>query len=147
MSLFNLYTWATGSKAAFLNSFQNQDEQYEQAQAFWNGLENNAIAFVGLFLALGIAWAWFYYGPYNNMPGRHYRPTHWCIFLGICAVSTFVFTLGAAYLIQAPKLDGAWSIEIKLSLANTLYAVIIYIITSIIYCSYLPTNAYRLLKL
>lgn len=146
MSLFNLYTWATGSKAAFLNSFQNQDELYNQAQAFWNGLENSAIAFVGIFAFTGLLLGCIYYGPYNNVPGRHYHPKHWAILLGVCALITFIVTLGTAYLIQEPKLNGAWSIEIKLSLANMLYALFIYFLTSVIYCNYLPTNAYRLFK-
>lgn len=146
MKLFDIYNWAIGSKASFLNSFQNEEELYAQAQQFWNGLESNAFIFAGIFLVMGAVWAWTYYGRYNNKPGRHYHPKHWVLLLALCAVLTFCLTLGAAYLYEAPKLNGAWPLEIKLSLANTLYALIIYILGSVIYCNYLPTNAYRLFR-
>lgn len=53
MKLFDIYNWAIGSKASFLNSFQNEEELYAQAQQFWNGLESNAFIFAGIFLLMG----------------------------------------------------------------------------------------------
>lgn len=56
MKLFDIYNWAIGSKASFLNSFQNEEELYAQAQQFWNGLESNAFIFAGIFLVMGAVW-------------------------------------------------------------------------------------------
>ena len=43
MKLFDIYTWATGKQASFLNNFNGNDQLYAQAQQFWNTLESNAI--------------------------------------------------------------------------------------------------------
>jgi len=146
MKLFDIYTWATGKQASFLNNFNGNDQLYAQAQQFWNTLESNAIVYFAIFFLLGIGLAYYYYTPFNNQPGRHYHPKWWGIFLGVCFVSTLLLTLGAAYLIATPKLDGAFTLELKLSLVNSLYACVLYVLTSWVYCNWLPTNAYRLLK-
>lgn len=146
MKLFDIYTLLIGKEAAFLNKFQQNDQLYAQAQAFWNKLENNSIVFFGLLILFGVGWAWYYYTPFNNMAGRHYHPKWWLIFMVICFVSTLLLTLGTAYFIAEPKLDGAFTLEFNLSLVNSLYATVLYLFISWIYCNWLPTNAYRLLK-
>lgn len=147
MKLFDIYTLWIGKEAAFLNKFQSNDQLYAQAQTFWNKLESNSIVFFGILLLLGIGLACYYYTPFNKMAGRHYHPKWWVIFMVICFVSTLLVTLGTAYFfIAEPKLEGAFMLEFKLSLVNSLYATILYFLTSYIYCNWLPTNAYRLLK-
>lgn len=146
MKLFDIYTWATGKQASFLNNFNGNDELYAQAQSFWHTLETNAIVYAAIFIIFGIGWACYYYTPFNNQPHRHYHPKWWGIFLGICFVTTLLLTFVSAYLIATPKLNGAITLELTLSLVNSLYACGLYLLTSYIYCNWLPTNAYRLLK-
>lgn len=148
MKLFDIYSKVIGSKASFLNGFQNNDELYAQAQSFWSKLESNAYIFLALFLLLGFGLSLYYYKPFNNRPGRHYQPKYWWIGMAICFVATLLITLLAAYLIAEPKLTGSLGLELKLSLINGLYAVILYFVTSFIYCNGgFTTNAYRYLKL
>ncbi len=146
MALFDIYTWLTGKKVEFLGQFdiEEQKELYYQATQFWNSLESNAYIFVILFAVIGILVAWYYYIPFNNEPGRHYHPKWWGIWLGICFVVTFLGTLGLAYGLATPNLSGTWPIEIKLSLVNGLYAIVLYIITSVCFCIYSKTNAYKI---
>lgn len=148
MNLFTIYTFLTGSKAAFLNNFEDNGQLYAQAQSFWGALEGSAYIYLVEFLVLGVGLALYYYGQFNEQPGRHYKPKFWWIGMGLCFLLTLIATFIAAYLIADPKLTGTLSIEFRLALANGLYAVGIYFITSVIYCNLnLPTNAYRYLKL
>ena len=146
MKLFDIYTWATGKKVTFLGQFdiEEQKELYNQATQFWNSLESNAYIFVILFAVIGILIAWYYYIPFNNKPWRHYHPKWWVFWLCACFVLTFFGTLGLAYGLATPNLSGAWPIEIKLSLVNGLYAIGLYFITSVCFCNYSKTNAYKI---
>lgn len=141
MSLFNLYNWAV-DKSAFLNGFSDNDELYKRANGFITDLESAAIYFLMIFLFIGIGAAVIYYGPFNKEPGRHYHPKYWAIWLGLCFVISLVLTFGVAYVVVKPNLDGAWGVEMKLSLVNAIYAAIVYLITSVVWCNCFKTNAY-----
>lgn len=145
MKLFDIYTFWIGKQASFLNNFNGNDQLYDQAQQFWNTLESNAIVYFAIFFLLGIGLAYYYYTPFNNLPGRHYHPKWWGAFLGICFGTTFVLTLVAAYLIATPKLNGSFWLEVRLSFVNAFYAVLLYLAVSYVYCKckWLPSNAYR----
>lgn len=146
MKLFDIYTLWIGKESDFCNKFQSQDDLYKQAKDFWETLGNLSFVFLIILLVLGIGSAFFYYTPFNKMAGRHYHPKWWLIFMVICFVSTLLFTLGAAYLFAEPKLDGAFMLEFNLSLVNSIYATVLYLFISWLYCNYFPTNAYRLLQ-
>ena len=92
--------------------------------------------------------AYTYYKPYNEKPGRHYKPKHWWIFGGITFVVTFVITLIAVYFMVPPKIDGSFVLELKIAVANAIYSSLVYALISWIWCQFnLPTNAYRYLKI
>ncbi len=101
---------------------------------------------IAIFVFWGIALAIYYYIPYNEKAGRHYRPTHWLGFLLATFLATLVVTLGFEYIAVAPKLGGAFMVELKIALGNAIYASVLYIVTSVVWCNALPTNAYRLFK-
>ena len=130
----------------FSKPFSENKALYNQVKGFWNKLENFSLIIVLIFLILGIAWAAYYYTSYNNSPGRHYTPKHWILLLLATVVVTFFVTLGFEYLAVEPKINGAFLLEVKIAIANALYAALAYLITSIIWCNTLPTNAYRMFK-
>ena len=147
MKLLKLYDWIAGSMTDFTSHFKNNEALYNQARAFWNKLEGSSSIIVLIFVVLGIALAAFYYKPYNNLPGRHYTPKHWFIFLAITFVITFLLTFGFEYIAVEPRLNGAMLLEIKVALGNAIYASILYFVVSVVWCNAFPTNAYRWFKL
>lgn len=147
MKLLKLYDWIAGSMTDFTSQFKNNEILYNQARAFWNKLEGSSSIIFLIFVILGIALAAFYYKPYNNMPGRHYTPKHWLLFLAITFGVTFLLTFGFEYIAVAPRLSGAMLLEIKVALGNAIYASILYFVVSIVWCNAFTTNAYRWFKL
>ncbi len=147
MKLLKLYEWIIGTMSDFAKQFQDKETLYNQARKFWSNLEASSIIIVGIFIVLGILMAYTYYKPFNDKPGRHYKPKYWWIFLGITFILSFLITLGAAYFMVPPKIDGSFVLELKIALANAIYSNIVYVLISWIWCQFnLPTNAYRYLK-
>lgn len=147
MKLLNLYEWIIGTKSDFIKQFQDNENIYNQAIKFWSNLEASSIIIVGIFIVLGLIMAYTYYKPFNEKPGRHYKPKYWGIFLVITFILSFLLTLGAVYFMVPTKLDGSFVLELKIALANAIYSGIVYVIISWIWCQFnLPTNAYRCIK-
>lgn len=147
MKAIELYKWASGSMSDFTKPFQENEALYNQAKGFWRNLESSTMIIITLFLILGVAFAAYYYKPYNDSPGRHYRPVNWLVFLGVTFTTTFVLTWGFEYFATKPVLNGAAMLEMRIALANAIYASVVYFITSVVWCYALPTNAYRLFKI
>lgn len=146
MKLLDLYKWIAGSMSSFTKPFQENEALFNQAKAFWRHLDGSMMVVIAIFIVLGIALAITYYKPYNDKPGRHYRPTHWLIFLAITFVLTFAVTWGFEYIAVKPVLKGAAMLEMKIAMGNAIYASVLYFVTSVVWCNALPTNAYRLFK-
>ncbi len=146
MKLLDLYEWIAGTQSSFTNSFQQNEALYAQAKSFWRQLESSTMITIVIFLVLGIFLAAIYYKPYNEKPGRHYRPTHWLGFLIATFVITLLVTWGFEWLAVTPTLKGAGMLEFKVALGNAIYATILFVLTSVVWCYALPTNAYRLFK-
>lgn len=146
MKLLDLYEWATGSMSNFTKPFQENEVLFAQAKSFWRSLEGITMVTIVLFVVIGILSAIIYYKPYNDRPGRHYRPTHWFAFLGVTFFLTLLATWGFEYVAVRPMLKGATILEFKIAFGNAIYATVLFIVTSVIWCYTLPTNAYRLLK-
>ena len=146
MKLLKLYEWIAGKMTDFLSQFQNNESLYQQARVFWNKLEGISTILLIIFLVLGVLLAFFYYKPYNNRPGRHYTPAHWLFFLLVTFIAGFAVTYCVEYLMVPPRLNGAWKLEFMIALGNAIYASAVYFIVSVLWCNFLPTNAYRLFK-
>ncbi len=145
MKLLYLYKWIAGSMTDFTNQFKDNETLYQQARAWWGHLESISI-FIVLISVLGILFAYFYYSPFNEMPKRHYKPRYWFIFMAITLIFTGLITFLFEYIAVEPRLQGSLGIEIKIAIGNAVYATLLYFVTSVIWCNWLPTNAYRLLK-
>lgn len=147
MKLLNLYEWIAGSMSNFTKPFQQNEALFNQAKTFWRHLEGSTMIIIIIFVVLGIALAAIYYKPYNDKPGRHYKPTYWLIFLAVTFGLTFLVTWGFEYIAVKPVLKGALMLEMKVALGNAIYASILFLVTSMVWCYALPTNAYRLFKI
>ncbi len=147
MKLLFLYKWIIGTMSDFTKQFQNNETLYNQARIFWNKMETWSFFIVLMFILLGIVMAFTYYKPFNDRPGRHYKPKYWLIFGAFTFVFSFLITLAFLYITVPPKLDGSFVLELKIALTNALYSSLLYVIISWIWCQFnLPTNAYRYLK-
>lgn len=146
MRLFNLYRWITGTQASFLKQFGDNQNLIDKASFFWKNLEGLAGICLLIFIVLGVFMAFWYYKPFNEAPGRHYRPKYWFIFLMSTFILTAGITLGVEYIAVKPSVPGAVELEIMVAIANGLYGVLVYSAVSVIWCNCLPTNAYKLLK-
>lgn len=131
----------------FCKPFQNNERLYNQARSFWNQLENFSIVAIIIFVVFGLLLAFSYYKPFNELPHRHYKPRYWVIFWVSTIILTFIVTFLVLYISNEPKLQGSLILELKIAFANSLYAGVLYLVVSWIWCQFnLPTNAYRLIK-
>ena len=133
-------------KGKFLNSFSEQLRP--QADAVWRSLDGWTPCLVIIMAILGIGLAAYYYKPYNDMPGRHYKVSHWAIWGIISVALAFIATLCIEYFgikTHLPK-TGLNNLYILTALNNAIYCAILYFVTSVVWCNIAPTNAYRLFK-
>ena len=135
MKLLKLYGWIAGSQADFLKPFKENENLYKQATVFWNKLESNSSIILLICVFLGILMASYYYSTYNNKPGRHYTPKHWVIMLLVTFILVFAVTFIFEYFAVEPRINSSIMLEAKIALGNSIYAVIVYFITSIVWCN------------
>lgn len=134
------------SKGKFLNSFANENLK-NQATAVWSKLSDWTPILLIITIVLGIGLAAFYYKPYNDRPGRHYKVSYWGIWGIITTVLAFIVTLLIEYLcIKTNLKSGLTSLYWMTALSNAIYCAALYFITSLVWCNFLPTNAYKFLK-
>lgn len=135
------------SKGEFLNQFAYNDNLKSQADAVWRQLDGLTPWLLLGMAALSIGFATYYYGAYNNQPGRHYKPMYWAIFGGNSIAVTLAFTFIAEWFVIKTNLHtGIWSYYIYAALYNAIYCALVYFITSVVWCNWVPTNAYRYFK-
>ena len=146
MESLKLYKWLIGTKTKFANTF-NTEEMQKNAKTFWNDLDGATTLVIIGFIAIAIVMAFIYYQPYNNKPGRHYRPRHWLCFLGVTFVVVLLASLGVESIFAKPSISGAFVLELKVAIGSAIYASLLYFFVSVFWCNFLPTNAYRLFKI
>ena len=133
-------------KGKFLNSFNN-DNLKQQAELVWRSLDGWTIWLLLIMAVLGIGLAAYYYKPYNDLPGRHYKVSHWVVWGIISVALTFIATLCIEYFgIKTNLKTGLNSLYMLIALNNAIYCAILYFVTSVVWCIVGPTNAYRLFK-
>ncbi len=146
MHFLKLYQPLIGNKASFLQHYtsEGQESLYTQASTFWEKLDAASIFFILIFVIVGVAMAAYYYVPFNNQPNRHYLPKYWWRFFIGTAFLSMVFTYGAAAIAAKTSLSGTWTIVLRIALANMVLSIFVYWITSIGWCKWGKTNAYRM---
>lgn len=145
--MLDIYTWCAGSLSSFARPFKENEVLYNQARTFWRNLEGCSVVLIILSVLVSILLAWFYYIPFNNQPGRHYKPSCWLGFLITTGVAIFCLSLGAECLVATPKLDGAFLVELKIAILNGVYSLFIFVVLSFIICKCCTTNAYPFYKI
>lgn len=146
MKLLDLYEWIAGNMSDFTRPFRENENLATQAKNFWRDLENASVGFIFIAALVAILAAVIYYIPFNNKPGRHYRPLYWFLFWCATLLISFGLTFGYEYIFCEPKLNGALLLELKIAFGNAIYSILLYLIISIVWCWSLPTNAYRIFK-
>lgn len=145
MSLINFF-FLLPSKGKFLNGFTNEQLK-SQADNVWRHLDGMSPVLLIAGVAIGIALAVFYYTAYNEMPGRHYTVKHWTIWAIISFVLTLVVTAVIEHIFIKTNLkSGISSLYWLCAINNALYSLILYFVASLVWCNFLPTNAYKFLK-
>lgn len=145
MSLINFF-FLLPSKGKFLNGFTNEQLK-SQADNVWRHLDGMSPVLLIAGVAIGIALAVFYYTAYNEMPGRHYTVKHWTIWAIISFVLTLVVTAVIEHIFIKTNLkSGISSLYWLCAINNALYSLILYFVASLVWCNFLPTNAYKYLK-
>lgn len=136
------------SKGKFLQGFASNDQLKAQAELVWRQLEGLSPILLILTAVLGISLAIYYYTGYNEMPGRHYKIKHWCIWAAVALVLSFVSTLIIEYLgIKTNIKTGLTTLYWMCALNNALYCLVLYFFTSVVWCNTGRTNAYKFFKI
>lgn len=143
MKLLNFYQPAIQNERTFVNSFN--DNLQEMARHFWHDMNGAAPGLIGVALFVGIVVCCYYYGPYNNKPGRHYKPSHWAGFMLFNFLATLLLTEIYEHLLVKTTLKGAGMTMFWIALQNAVYSTIfVYLPMSIVWCKFWKTKAYRI---
>ncbi len=135
------------SKGKFLQNFAPNDQLKAQADLVWRQLDGFSLPLLALTAVLGIGLAIYYYTGYNEMPGRHYKIKHWGLWAGIAFFLSFISTAVIEYVcIKTNIKTGLKSLYWLCALNNALYCLILYFLTSLVWCNFGRTNAYKFLK-
>ncbi len=140
-----LYKWLVGTQSEFTKPFQDNENLFNQAKAFWHQLEGIAWLELSVGVVIGILGALLYFGPFNDLPGRHYKVRFWVEGMVISAAVSLIVSLTIAYFLAQPNISGAFKLESHIAFGNLIYAALSYFIVSLICWNYGSTNAYRLI--
>ncbi len=135
------------SKRKFLQNFANNDQLKAQAEQVWRQLDALSLIQLILTAVLGIGLAIYYYTRYNEMPGRHYKIKHWCLWAAMAFVLSLIGTAIIEYVLITTHIkSGLASLYWLCALNNAIYCLILYFLTSLVWCNFGRTNAYKFLK-
>lgn len=135
------------SKSKFVQGFG--DKLKDRAGVVWQQLDGLSLILLIVTAVVGIGSAICYYTWYNEMPGRHYKIKHWAFW----AAFAFFLTLGVIAVIEYVGINTAGIKKTDLTslywlcaLNNAFYCIILYFLTSLAWCNFFRTNAYKFLK-
>lgn len=137
------------SKGKFLQNFANNDQLKAQAEQVWRQLDGLSPILLILTAVLGIGLTIYYYTGYNEMPGRHYKIQHWGLWAAIAFILSLIGTAVIEYVgIKTNIKTGLTSLYWLCAINNALYCLILYFLTSVVWCNlkFCRTNAYKFLK-
>ena len=137
------------SQVEFLRKFPQNDAITQRVIDLWQQFDTISIWLLIVTILIGISSALYYYIPYNNRPGRHYKAKYWGIFMVYSCITTLVLTLFFEYLIISTSLPffKIFGVYLQVAFINAVYTFFMYIITSFIICNWGKTNANRIFKI
>ena len=138
VNILTILTWTT--KKGYLADYTDESAK-KAATKLWNAIAGGEIALVVLMAILTGIICWYYFFPFNEKPGRHYHPKWWWVFGGISLVVTFLASLLACYVI-AKNPNFNMGFLLRVSIINTFYAVILFVVMSYVFIKTGKSNAY-----
>jgi hypothetical protein len=144
MKLISFYRPFVGTEAKFLDNYTSEETQ-EIAQKFWNSLNSSCLFFILVLVGVSLLLCISYFTWYNEMPGRHYKPSHWFGFYIVTVLVSFFGTAALGYLLNKTSLDGSAFLIWEIAFGNLIYSILLYGLFSCFWFLWLPTNAYRLI--
>lgn len=146
MAFINVFLMFLPKRGQFLEHFQGNEDLYRQATDVWSRIESSWPWLLAIVLIGGVLTAWFYYYPFNNLPGRHYKVRYWIISYIVAIGFTFFASLLFEIFWIDIKIKALDSVPCTIALSCIVWAIVLYVITSLIICNWSTTNAYKLLK-
>ena len=138
-----ILSWFT-SRKDFLGLYKDSEAARNMAIRFWESAEQTEILAFGLMLILSVLICWIYYFPFNNMPGRHYKPIYMFAFMGAAIVAVLILSfLLFLCLVDNSQFNGGFLA--KLSVVNAIYCIIAFFLVAIIICKSGKSNAYPII--
>lgn len=136
------------SKGKFLQNFAQNEQLKAQAEQVWRRLDDLSLVLLIMTVFIGIGLAVYYYTSYNEMPGRHYKVKHWGIWAAVAFALSLVGTVLIEYFgIKTNIKSGLTSLYWLCALNNAIYCFILYFFTSLVWCNFFRTNAYKFLNI
>ncbi|MDY3968964.1 MAG: hypothetical protein SO028_11390 [Prevotella sp.] len=140
INLLTVLTWFT-SKKEYLSNYADNESAKKAATRLWNAIDSSDwIPFV-IMIILTVAICLWYFFPYNNEPGRHYHPKHWAKFGVVNLILVCITTLGLCCILTPNPSFDIWFL-VKIVIANTFYALVLYYAISNIINRKGKSNAY-----
>ena len=143
MKLIDLYNPFVGTEGKFIDQYP--PETQDLAQNFWIGLNATCPIFILVLFGVSIVLCVGYYTVWNELPGRHYRRSHWLGAYIITLLVTFFGTAAVGYAFNNTSLNGSASLIWDISIGNFIYSIVLYGLLSLGWSKWGPTNAYRLI--
>ena len=140
INLLTVLTWFT-SKKEYLSNYADNESAKKAATRLWNAIESGEIFLIITMIVLTVAICWFYYFPFNNKSGRHYRPKYWAIAGAINLIAVALTTWGLCCILTPNPSFDYWFLT-EVTIVNTIYALVLYYIISNIINRKGESNAY-----
>lgn len=142
-NLLTAITWALPKKG-YLANYASDDSAKKAAAKLWSSIDQCDVYLVAEMVVITLLVCWFYFFPYNQKPGRHYKPKYWRIFGLVSVVLAFMISYFTSYAMSKnPGFDHAFLV--KVSGINSLYSVALYWCASWCFNASGKSNAYKTL--
>lgn len=144
MRFIKAYKPFVDTKSQFMDKFDSEETK-ELAEQCYNSIDAGSFYIFIFMVVITIVLCVFYFTLYNNLPGRHYRRWHWAVFYIISVLTSFFGSSLIGWIIAKPAVSGYMSLVWDISLGNLVYSFLGFIVLSVVWWLFLPTNAYRLI--
>ena len=142
-NILTAITWAFPKKE-YLAKFANDDSAKNAAAKLWRSIDQCDVCLVVVMAVMTLLVCWFYFFPYNQKPGRHYKPKYWRIFWIVNFVLVLVVSYFMSYaMAKNPSFDRGLLFQV--SWVNALYSLVLYWCISWGFNASGKSNAYKTL--
>lgn len=133
------------SKTKFVAQYATNESTRAQAEQLYNSINSSGLVFLLGAFVVALLFAFLYYYPFNNHPGRHYKLRYWGGFMVMSAIMCGLVVSGMIWAFVDTPLQGLGSLYTRIIGVCIVWCLLFYIVSSIIYQQG-KTNAYVWLK-